>query len=164
MSLKALIQLMERLDEIQQQLLIIAKQKVEPLKKGEMKAVEALVREESKWIHQLEMTETLRTKKVSAFLQEQGFEDKDARMVDLVPYANEDEQRRMTEVQQSLVDVTEQLKQQNQFNQQLIEESLKLVRTSLDLMIPMKEDISYSPNEKQESPLGSGHSLFDSKA
>ncbi|MFA9458571.1 flagellar protein FlgN [Halalkalibacter sp. AB-rgal2] len=164
MSLKALIQLMERLEEIQQQLLMIAIQKVEPLKKGDMKVVETLVREESKWIHQLEMVETLRTKKISDYVQEQGIESNGARMVDLLPYASEDEQLRMIEIQQSLTDVTAQLKQQNEFNQQLIEESLKLVRVSLDLMIPMKEDISYSPDEKQESPLGSGHSIFDSKA
>ncbi|WP_062050216.1 flagellar protein FlgN [Bacillus sp. JCM 19034] len=164
MSMQTLIQLMGRLDEIQHELLKIAKQKVEPIKKGNPKEIEALVRNEAKLIRQLEATEVLRTKAVKSFLHEQGISKEMATVSELLKWANEEDAQRLTTLQQSLLDTTDKLKRQNQFNQQLIDESLQFVTLSLDLMMPQKEDISYSPNERQDELLGTGRSLFDSKA
>jgi flagellar biosynthesis/type III secretory pathway chaperone len=156
--------MIERLIEIHEQLIDLAAKKIEPIKRGEMKALEAIVREESKWAHKLQTTEMLRAKVVKAFLLEQGEVKEAVTMSNVKRFATEEEKLVLDQLQVTLIDQVQKLKAKNELNQELIEESLRFVNLSLDLMVPHKEDVSYHPHEHEDRPLGHGHSLFDSKA
>jgi flagellar biosynthesis/type III secretory pathway chaperone len=164
MSVKAITQIIERLLEIHEGLVDLASKKVEPIKKGDMPTLEKLVREESKLAHKLQTTELLRAKVVRTFLLEKGEAPEDATLSDVKRYATDAEQKQLEQFQNMLVEYVVKLKAQNELNQSLIEESLRFVNLSLDLMIPHKEDVSYNPRERDDRPFEGGHSLFDSKA
>ncbi|MDT8858790.1 flagellar protein FlgN [Alkalihalobacillus sp. MEB130] len=164
MSAKAIAQLMERLIEIHEGLIDLAVKKVEPIKKGDMPVLEKLIREESKLARQLQTTEMLRAKVVRTFLLEKGEAKEGATLSDVKKHVEEAEQTKFDELQKILITHVIKLKQQNELNQALIEESLRFVNLSLDLMIPHKEDISYNPKDRDDQPMEGGHSLFDSKA
>ncbi|MCL7746741.1 flagellar protein FlgN [Halalkalibacter alkaliphilus] len=164
MSLNAVIQLIERLIEIHEKLYSMAKKKVEPIKKGDMPVLGALVREESKLIRMLQTTELMRGKVVRTFLLEKGEVKEDATISDVMKLASADEKKKLDELQKKLRAQVKMLKEQNDLNQELIEESLRFVNLSLDLIVPHKEDISYNPKERDDEPYETGHSLFDSKA
>lgn len=164
MSVKAISQLMERLIEIHELLLEMAINKVDPIKKGDMKALEAIVREESKLAHKLQTTEMLRSKVVRTFLFEQGEAKEAVTMSDVKKFATAEENLQLEELQFKLIELVQTLKTQNELNQELIEESLRFVNLSLDLMLPQKEDISYNPRSRDDDSYENNHSLFDSKA
>ncbi|MFC0559283.1 flagellar protein FlgN [Halalkalibacter alkalisediminis] len=164
MSIKAITQLLERLIEVHEHLLELATKKVEPIKKGDMKVLEAIVREESKLAHKLQTTEMLRSKIVRTFLLEQGEAKEAVTMSDVKRFATAEEKLQLEQLQRKLVDDVQKLKTQNELNQELIEESLRFVNLSLDLMLPHKEDVSYNPRSQDDEPYENNHSLFDSKA
>ncbi|KHF39620.1 flagellar protein FlgN [Halalkalibacter okhensis] len=164
MSLTAITQLIERLIEIHEGLLDLATKKVEPIKRSDMPTLEKLVREESKLAHKLQTTEMLRAKVVRTFLEEKGEVKEDATLTDVKKYGTEAQQQRLDDLQTKLVGYVVSLKEQNELNQSLIEESLRFVNLSLDLMIPHKEDVSYNPRDREDRPMEGNHSLFDSKA
>ncbi len=99
------------------------------------------------------------------FLMTKGEVTENATMTDIRKYATKDEQQQLEQLQNELLNQVQNLKRQNELNQLLIEESLRFVNLSLDLMVPHKEDISYKrPHEQDDSRYDTGHSLFDSKA
>ncbi|MBP3950041.1 flagellar protein FlgN [Bacillus suaedae] len=164
MSLQAIVQLLERIDEIHHQLLTIAESKIEKIKSGDMPSIEALVREETKLVRKLETTEVLRSRVVQTFLQEKGEATENATISDIKNYVTETEQQQLSKLQEAIIAQAVNLKTVNDLNQSLIEESLRFVNLSLDLMVPHKEDISYSPRHRDDKPFERGRSLFDSKA
>ncbi|TWI59945.1 flagellar protein FlgN [Halalkalibacter nanhaiisediminis] len=165
MSMKAIVEIIESLTGIHKELYTLGEQKVEPIKKGDMSALEVLVREESKLVRKLQATEGLRTKVVKNFLMTKGEVTENATMTDIRKYATKEEEQQLEQIQNELLNQVQNLKRQNELNQLLIEESLRFVNLSLDLMVPHKEDISYKrPHEQDDSRYDTGHSLFDSKA
>ncbi|WP_227937248.1 flagellar protein FlgN [Alkalihalobacillus deserti] len=164
MSIKAITQMMERLIEIHEPLHDLAVKKVEPIKKGDMKVLEAIVREEAKLAYKLQTTEMLRSKVVRTFLLEQGEAKEAVTMSDVKRFATVEEKLQLEQLQLKLVDDVQKLKTQNEMNQELIEESLRFVNLSLDLMLPHKEDVSYDPRSRDDEPFENAHSIFDSKA
>ncbi|GAE26510.1 flagellar protein [Halalkalibacter wakoensis JCM 9140] len=164
MSATAIIQLMERLIELHEELIETAQKKVDLIKTGDMRSLETLVREESKLTRKLETTELLRQKVVRTFLLEKGEVTENATISDVKLFVTDVEKETLVQVQMKLVSLVEKLREQNNLNQSLIEESLRFVNLSLDLLRPHKEDISYHPNSKEDEPYDTGHSIFDSKA
>ncbi|GAE33028.1 flagellar protein FlgN [Halalkalibacter akibai] len=164
MSIKAITQMVERLIDIHEQLIDLAAKKTELIKQNNMKALELLVREESKLAHKLQTTELLRSKTVKTFLLEQGEAKENVTISDVKAFATEEEKQILDQHQDQLIKHVVELKTLNQLNQELIEESLRFVNLSLDLMLPHKEDVSYNPLDHEDRPFEHGRSLFDSKA
>src|SRR5699024_5672202 len=109
--------------------------------------------------------ETIRGRQAEAYLQKHGEGNEEATMSEVKKHATTDEKEMLDQLQEELLIVILQLKRQNEFNQQLIEESLAFVNLSLDLMVPHQEDISYKrPDDEEHDRYDRGHSLFDSKA
>lgn len=165
MSIKVITELMESLMTIHGDLYTLGQRKIEPIKKGDMSALEVLVREETKLVRKLQSTEALRTKAVRTFLISKGEVTENATMTDVRKFATNEEQQQLERLQAELMEHVQNLKAQNELNQLLIEESLRFVNLSLDLMVPHKEDVSYKrPKERDDNRFDTGHSLFDSKA
>ncbi|WP_100405460.1 flagellar protein FlgN [Bacillus solitudinis] len=165
MSAKQIIQSLAELIRVHQQLNEAAIKKMDFIKKGDMSALETLVREESKLVSKLRITELIREKQVLTFFNEQGKVTEDVTIGAMLPLLNEDEQSTLAKLQKALVQEVTILKRQNERNQSLVEESLRFVNLSLDLLMPSAEDISYTrPHEREDQATDYKHSTFDSRA
>lgn len=163
--MESIIKCMETLLAIHEELLLIGRQKVELVKKGDMTTLETLVREETKLIQKLQITERVRTEHVQKLLKNKGEIKENATLTDVKKFATAGEKDQLEQLQDKLFIAVQEVKKQNAFNQQLIEESLRFVNLSLDLIVPHSEDISYKkPGDQDDDRYETGHSLFDSKA
>ncbi|WP_088104282.1 flagellar protein FlgN [Halalkalibacter urbisdiaboli] len=164
-AVKLIIQSLAELIRIHQQLNELASKKVDSIKQGDMPALEALVREESKLASKLRTTELMREKQVHAFFAEQGEANEHATISSMIALVSSDEANLLQRLQKVLVQEVNELKKQNELNQSLIQESLQFVNLSLDLLIPNAEDVSYKrPQAREERSYEPSHSIFDSKA
>lgn len=163
--MKSLIETIETLLHVHRELLALSDEKVEHIKTGNMSALEKLLREEAKLISKLRLTEMVRAKNVQTILSKAGKVIEDATMSDVKELATEAEKEELDRLQAELLSVINELKRKNEQNEELIQESLRFVHLSLDLIAPHKEDIAYSnrPQDDDDRPI-IGHSLFDSKA
>ncbi|NEU30261.1 flagellar protein FlgN [bacterium LRH843] len=167
MSVKAILDCMENLVTVHEELAQIGKEKVEPIKKGDMSALSALVRAEAKLVRKAQTTEIMREKLVASLLADKGKAKENATMRDVKEVATAPERERLDQLQEQLLVHMNNLKRINEQNQLLLEESLRFVNLSLDLMVPHQDDVSYKRpqflEDDQDHPM-QGHSLFDSKA
>ncbi|MBU9711766.1 flagellar protein FlgN [Evansella tamaricis] len=145
-----------------------ALQKQEAVKKGDIPGLEKVMKEESALIQQLRKLETTRQHAVKTWMEEKGLVKEDITMDALLQFFPEEERKELQHWQQRLVMEIKKLKEQNELNQQLIEESLRFVNISLETVQPQQQFGNYHrPSGKtgEDDDLGSGtRPLFDSKA
>src|SRR5690554_2452611 len=125
-------------------------EKQEAVKKGNMQALDQLLKEESALIQQLGKLENTRQHVVNAWMQEKGFVKENVTFEQLMKFFTEENKEELLHWEQRLVQEITKLKQQNELNQQLIEESLRFVNMSLDAMQPKQEFSNYhNPSGKK---------------
>ncbi|MFA9558920.1 flagellar protein FlgN [Evansella sp. AB-rgal1] len=143
-----------------------ALEKQDAVKKGDMPALENVMKEETVLIQQLRKLENTREHVVNAWMIDKGFVKEDVTMDKLLQFFPEEERQELLLWQQRLVSEIEKLKHQNELNRKLLEESLRFVNISLDAMYPRGEYENYQrPTSHKVQDVGmEGKSLFDSKA
>ncbi|MDG5786676.1 flagellar protein FlgN [Evansella sp. AB-P1] len=163
---KQIITVFQALTAVHEKFNAQALQKEEVVKKGDIPALEKLLKEESALVQQLRKLEQTRHHLVQTWLEEKGFVKEDVTMDKLLQFYPEEEREDLQYWQQCLMTEISKLKQQNEFNQQLIEESLRFVNMSLESMQPKNDLGNYErPNRKiNQSYSSEGRSIFDSKA
>jgi flagellar biosynthesis/type III secretory pathway chaperone len=144
--------LLERLLKSHEDLLALGDRKTEVLKLGDMKALDVLLKEEDFQVKKLQIIEKERMLKFA-----------NVTLGDMLNQAENPEKERLLHLQDQLVQAYEALKSRNEFNQQLLEQSLQYVNMSLSLVQPQSEPATYS-NTKKNPYNTSSASLFDSKA
>ncbi len=153
MSTDALVNTLSKLLVLHKSLLLLAKQKTEIIKAGDMDSLNNIIKEELKHVQAIKKIDKEReniTKNIP-------FDDLINEITDQ-KYKNKLEQ-----LKNDLMAELDQLKKQNDLNHQLIEQSLQFVNISLDLLLPDTEAIDYSLNGKIDNEL-TRISTFDSKA
>lgn len=132
---------------VQVELLDIAKKKEEVLIKNEIEELNKLIRLESSLVSKSRLLE----KSVTTLLSEQS----------LISYIENEEMPTsdLIAVQKQLLDTVYQLKEQNDLNQKLLQDSLTFVQGSIQLLQP--ESKTYT---KEAAAKSKPRTLFDSKA
>ena len=156
---QALIEVHETFNEL-------AVKKLDIVKKGNMQALDELLKEEATLIQQLGKLENTRQHVVQAWMQDKGFVKEDVRFEQLLNLFPHERVAELQQLEQRLVLEIKKLKEQNDLNQQLLEESLRFVNMSLDAMQPQQEFNNYqkpSGKNKNDDFEAEGRSLFDSK-
>jgi flagellar biosynthesis/type III secretory pathway chaperone len=159
MSAKKLIDTLEKLLTLHQSLLKLAEQKTDILKKGDMEGLNALLTNEQKHITAIQQVEEIRNEAVEVLLQGQ---DVDKTISNCIEFTNEPERTKLTQLKDQLTEVITELKERNQLNQQLINQSLQFVHLTLDMLAPQPASINYGPPKQNTAPKR--QSMFDSKA
>ncbi|WP_090843759.1 flagellar protein FlgN [Alkalicoccus daliensis] len=161
----------EDLKKIFQALIVVHKRlneqallKEEIVKKGDIPALDQLMKDEMPLVTQLSKLENARRITVRSWLKEQGVVAEDATMEQISPAFSQEEQEMFRELQEALIAEVEQLQEQNELNRQLLEDSLRFVNLSLDAVQPQKNFASYSGKGESGEDDEQGRSLFDSKA
>ncbi|MDM5315076.1 flagellar protein FlgN [Fictibacillus sp. b24] len=147
-----MISLLERLFKSHEDLMSLGERKTEVLKLGDMKSLDVLLKEED-----------LQVKKLQIIEKERMLKFANVTLSDVLEQAEEPEKERLLVLQNRLIEMYESLKNRNQLNQELLEQSLQYVNMSLSMFQPQYEPDLYSKNITDEYSSNS-ISLFDSKA
>jgi flagellar biosynthesis/type III secretory pathway chaperone len=144
--------LLERLLKSHEELLSLGERKTEVLKFGDMKALDGLLKEEDLQVKKLQVIEKDRLLKYA-----------NVSLADVLEQAEEPEKEKLLHLQTRLIQTYELLKNRNELNQELLEQSLQYVNISLSMVQPQNEPATYS-NSKKDPYTSQARSLFDSKA
>jgi flagellar biosynthesis/type III secretory pathway chaperone len=144
--------LLERLLTSHEELLTLGERKTDVLKLGDMKALDVLLKEEDLQVKKLQMIEKERLLKFA-----------NVTLGDVLEQAELDEKENLIHLQEKLISAFEALKNRNQLNQELLEQSLQYVNMSLSMVQPENEPATYK-NPKANPYNINSTSLFDSKA
>lgn len=160
MSARQLIELLEKHVKLHKGLLELANKKTEVLKKGDMEALNAIIKEEQKYIAAIDRVEQERVRAVNAMMGEAD----EPTLAACISQTEGTERAMLEKLRNDLSTVILELKNANQLNEQLTKQSLQFVHAMLDMLMPQPKEVNYrNPNMAPPSYEG-GSSLFDSKA
>jgi len=159
-TIKPMIQVLTKLVDVHKSLLENARQKTEVVKEGSVEQLQMILVKERKYIQVLEQAEAEREKEVENL--QQGHPLNNTTITEILNHIPNNEDKKELENQTvALTEMITSLKQQEQLNQALIQQSLQFVQLSLDTMNPSIKNMNYG--NKQETSTAK-RSVFDSKA
>ncbi|GAK41262.1 hypothetical protein TCA2_3753 [Paenibacillus sp. TCA20] len=166
MSLNQLIVALQKLIVTHRQMLHTAEVKREAIVKNDTDTLIKLLNQESMIMKQIQSQEAERSEAVGAFLLERGIKSKlnlNISEISRLVFDVEDK-RRLQEVQNELSNTLRELKEVNDLNQRLVEQSLAFIDYSLDVLVdkPTQAPVYQHPDQRQ-SMMGQ-FGLFDSRA
>lgn len=162
MSVQSVIQSLEKLISINNYLLNISEEKTEIVTEGSVERLQALLVKERKYIRLLEQSESERKAAAEAWIITHKFPRENVTITEMLTMM--DDEAEIQELEQTAIALTDtilKLKQQEQLNQDLINQSMKFVQMSLDVMSPSIQQLNYG-NKNQIQAVK--RSVFDSKA
>ncbi|MBP1971172.1 flagellar biosynthesis/type III secretory pathway chaperone [Virgibacillus natechei] len=163
MSVETILEKLQNLVNIHEELVAISKQKTEVVKEGSVENLQALLVKERKQIRVLEKEEKSRQEAVETWLFKNELPSNDVtitRMLEIVS-----DQKEKQELEQATINLTQiitELKQQEQLNLSLINQSMQFVQLSIDTLQPSITNINYG--NKQQDSGAMKRSVFDSQA
>lgn len=165
MALTRLIELLERLDEAHLQMLELAAIKKQAIMDNKVEGIVDILNRESKLMKLTGQLEEQRSQAAYAFLQGVGIRSNlNLNLTELSRLVFDPEDKaRLQHIQQKLSGTLQSLKQANELNQKLIEQSLTFIDYSLDLLVgrPNQEITYHHPSEKGGAISRPG--LFDAR-
>lgn len=144
-----LVNTLEKQLALHKSLLQLAQLKTDAVKKGDIDELNRIVREEQKHVGAI------------TILEKRRVSESDETVSEWLPSLPEEERFRAEAVRDELMDVLIQLKEVNELNIQLVEQSLQFVHVQLDLLSP-PDSGTYAADGDNEGPVSGP--LFDSKA
>ncbi|WP_342563316.1 flagellar protein FlgN [Paenibacillus sp. FSL R7-0345] len=165
MALTRLLELLERLDETHLQMLDLAAVKKQTIMDNKVDGLIDIMNRESKLMKLIGQLEEQRAEAAFTFLQGVGIRSNlNLNLTELSRLVFDPEDKsRLQQIQQKLSGTLQQLKQANELNQKLIEQSLTFIDYSLDLLVgrPNQEFTYHHPADKGYSNARPG--LFDAR-
>lgn len=166
MSLNQLIDAMYELETSHQEMLRTAEVKKEAIIKNDTDTLIRLLNQESAILKQIQSQEAMKNEAISSFLQERGIRSKlNLTMTEIsrLVFDVEDKER-LQAAQRALSNTLQELKERNELNQKLLEQSLAFIDYSLDVLIdkPVDEPVYKHPGQRQGMTGQFGY--FDSRA
>lgn len=162
MSLDQLVTVMERLLDLHRSLLERTYQKTTVIEKGDIEALNTLIKEEQKLLTTINKFEQVRQQVVRNFLTPFHVEEENYTISACLQYIDELNKDKLADLREELLDVAQSLQKQNELNSELVKQSLQFVQMSLNMIYPKTPEFNYGP-PKQSGPSTS-NSLFNRKA
>lgn len=165
MAISTLIELLERLDEVHLQMLDLAASKKQAIMDNKVEELIEIMNRESKYVKLIGQLEEQRAEAAHALLQQVGIRSPlNLNLTELSRLVFDPEEKQLLlGMQQKLSETLTKLKQANELNQKLIEQSLLFIDYSLDLLVGRpNQDITYHhPSDRSNHNGRSG--LFDAR-
>lgn len=163
MSVQSILEKLNKLISIHEKLLELSKEKTNIVKEGNAEKLQAKLIQERKMVLQLAQVEESRQKEVDEWFSVRGLSNEEATVTNLINNIENDEEKKLLEEKAvHLTEVVVNLKQQEQLNMALIQQSMQFVQLSIDLLSPSLKNINYSKDKEGDSHIN--RSVFDSKA
>ena len=165
MSIEPAIEMLRQMRSMHESLICLAEQKQGSLIRNQTDELMKITRQENKLVKQIQEADHLRRLWVAQYLQSKNFPVQYTITVsEFSKYVfNPGEKKALLDEQKLLADTIYTLKNLNDSNQLMIEEALKFIDFSLDLMTMADDGVVYK-NPNQQSPSVGRSSIFDSKA
>ncbi|UKS26132.1 flagellar protein FlgN [Paenibacillus sp. HWE-109] len=166
MSIKPLLDTMDKLQDAHEALLELAKAKKQILISNDVERLNMFVNKESKYVRAVAEANQERLQHVSSYLISRGYNPNPKITIsDLIKVIfKAEEKQALLQAQQKLMMTIQDLKQINKLNQQLIEQSLAFIDYSVDLVLGAPEDDVVYQNPQQQSYGTKRTGIFDTKA
>lgn len=166
MALNRLFELLERLDMAHHQMLDLAANKKESIKKNKIEELIQILSKEAKLVKGIEQLEEERKQAAYSFLQGVGIRSNlNLNLTELSRLVFDlEEKQKLLNLQKKLSGTLQQLKEANMLNQQLLQQSLSYIDFSIESMSYYSETEAtyHHPAEKTVGVQRSG--LFDTRA
>lgn len=159
MEFKGLLSILERTCNLYEMVLETAVRKTEAVKKGDIRALDQLLAEEQKLVGSIQLVEVERQRELHRL-----FPGKDQlpTLSECIALASGDEKILLEKWHGRLAKVLKEMKERNDLNQQLINQSLQFIHFSLNLLQLNPEQMNYGPAPSNTGGVPST-SVFDSK-
>lgn len=165
MELTNLLELLERLEEAHLQMLDLAAVKKQTIIDNKVEGLIDIMNRESKLMKVIGQLEERRTEAAYTFMQSVGIRSNlNLTLTELSRLVFDPEDKsRLQHIQQKLSGTLQRLKEANELNQKLIEQSLTFIDYSLDLLVgrPNQDFTYHHPSDKGSSAARPG--LFDTR-
>jgi flagellar biosynthesis/type III secretory pathway chaperone len=158
-------QAMEALNEVYTEVLELGGQKKQLIVRNDVDGLTKLMNKESRLVKQTVELEQGRIEAVRGYLQEKNLRlPATITLTELTRVVfNIEDKQQLHHVHQMLLDTMMKLKELNELNQQLIEQSLAFINYSLDILVgPDDEPVYHNPANQHQTPMRSG--MFDTRA
>jgi flagellar biosynthesis/type III secretory pathway chaperone len=162
MTFLELVLLLEKQVRLHASLYELALKKTKALKKHDVDALTALMNDEQKHVLAIKQLEDNRLRITQHLLKDISFSEQELTITRCIEVANEPERSKLVQLYEQLVELIAKLKQANDLNQQLTEQSLQFIYLTLDMIAPQTKPMNYSKASTYEEPAD--HSMFESKA
>lgn len=165
MTVEEIVAILDELIEVHQKFIDLGREKTEVLKKNDMPALDRLVKEEEQLTRHVQQIENKRQQAIRQYLDQHYYLPEDVTLEELIHIVPIDARDALKERQLQLVNEVITLKDVNDLNRQLIQQSLQLVTISMNLIQPQPPLKNYQrPDRITTSSPGQSSSRFDSKA
>ncbi|MGM8215198.1 flagellar protein FlgN [Bacillaceae bacterium W0354] len=164
MSVKQIIEHLEKIYQLQKSLLSISKEKTELIKANKIEQFNELLMTERKHVQAIDQLEKKRIDATNDWFDRVA-PDAERTISGLIEHVTDEADRKQLEkLYEEMIYVLADLKQQEKLNLDLTQQSLQFIELSLDMFQPNStKNMNYNqPNSKQGKK--SSTSVFDSKA
>ncbi|MCA1031438.1 flagellar protein FlgN [Bacillus timonensis] len=162
MTVNQLTAVLEKIIKLHDLLYQLAEKKTDIIKQGDIDALSQLMKEEQKYMLAIRQLEGERINLSKEILR--GY-NQDETLAAVITVVDEPFKTTLTHLREQLIDVVVKLKDQNELNQQLTQQSLHFVNMSLDMIQPRPQVVNYeNPSKSKQESSTSSRSMFDSKA
>ncbi|RDE36288.1 flagellar protein FlgN [Parageobacillus thermoglucosidasius] len=157
MTFSELISILEAQTKLHESLYKLAQRKTEALKKNDIDTLSTLINEEQKHIFAIRQFEERRVR----WMETTFPNGQNVTITRCIELADEMEREKLANLYKQLAETIAQLKQANELNKQLLEQSLQFVSAMLDAVMPSAQPITYNETNQYEEPAN--RSIFESK-
>jgi flagellar biosynthesis/type III secretory pathway chaperone len=164
-KLTALYEILDNLTNLHRALYTLAIQKKDVLIKNEVDQLVAITQQEQKLIKAVAAAEDARLEAVRVIYAEKGIALGESSLAELIKLTTGAEDKsRLTHYRNELIRIVSELREANELNQQLLEQSLSFVNRTLDLITDSpEEDFIYS-NPAADAYRNPNRNFFNKKA
>ena len=155
MSIQNITILLEKILTLHQRLLEQAVTKTELIKTGNPDELQALLKEETLLVQAINQLEAQRLKLMP---------NTDGTITTLIESTTGSDSNKLAQLKDELTTIVQQLKEQNELNQQLLQQSIQFINVTMNTLKGPETQVTYDKPTTKKAPSTTSRSIFDSKA
>lgn len=159
MSFTNIIEPLEKLLKLQKSLLTVALQKTEIVKKGDLTAMQQILKDEQAHLSAIRSLEN-QVLSISKSTSQKAHPT----LTDIIESADGQSKVELLRLQAEFSELVTTLSERNKLNQNLLEQSLQFINLSLDLLVPSIDSYNYGNQNLANEYEHPNRSIFNSKA
>ncbi|MCM3663595.1 flagellar protein FlgN [Mesobacillus subterraneus] len=157
---ETLIPIMKKMLKLHKSLYELSVKKTDIVKKGDMAALDQLLKDEQAHVAGINKLEQERM----ALSQEILPAVENPSLLDIANQTNPVDKDQLLQLRDNLVEVIADIKTRNELNQQLIHQSMQFINFSRSLVMPQQKEINYGPPAGKKVQSEKSPGMFNSKA
>ncbi|MEF3305161.1 flagellar protein FlgN [Paenibacillus sp. GYB003] len=164
--METILRTLDRQLEVHRLLLELSEQKRQVIVAGDVERLMQITQKEGKLVRLAEQLETERAEAVQAYMRSRNMYVTSAITIQTLSKiaVRLEEKQALAERREELLGLIGKLKQANDLNRQLIQQSLAFITYSLDILLDPSDQEAVYHHPLQEQPAYQANSLFDRKA